>query len=137
MKVDSVIDGTPWTGLVDRLERTPDGLKVIDYKTGKTAPSIEKGNSSIQLAFYASAVAQAFAEPVIGAEMWYPRAGTKGVTTRALDTARMGEIEEEMIEITRSIRSENWEPRVGDGCKNCGFKKSCPAWPEGQGAFLP
>jgi superfamily I DNA/RNA helicase/RecB family exonuclease len=137
LKVDSVIDGTPWTGVVDRLERTADGLKVVDYKTGKAAASIEKGNSSIQLAFYATAIAQSFAEPVIAAEMWFPRDDVKGVTIRALDTDRMGEIEEEMIEVTRSIRSENWAPRVGDGCRNCGFKKSCPAWPEGQGAFLP
>jgi superfamily I DNA/RNA helicase len=137
LKVESVIDDTPWMGLVDRLERTPGGLKVVDYKTSKTAASIEEGNSSIQLAFYASAIAGSFGEPVIGAEMWFPRADTKGVTTRALDPRRMGEIEQEMIEVTRSIRSENWEPRVGSGCKNCGFKKSCPAWPEGQGAFLP
>ena len=137
LKVESVIDDTPWMGLVDRLERTPGGLKVVDYKTSKTAASIEEGNSSIQLAFYASAIAESFGEPVIGAEMWFPRADTKGVTTRALDPRRIGEIEQEMIEVTRSIRSENWEPRVGSGCKNCGFKKSCPAWPEGQGAFLP
>jgi ATP-dependent exoDNAse (exonuclease V) beta subunit len=137
LKVESVIDDTPWMGLVDRLERTPGGLKVVDYKTSKTAASLEEGNSSIQLAFYASAIAQSFGEPVISAEMWFPRVDTKGVTTRALDPHRMGEIEQEMIEVTRSIRSENWEPRVGSGCKNCGFKKSCPAWPEGQGAFLP
>ncbi|HET7846434.1 MAG TPA: PD-(D/E)XK nuclease family protein, partial [Acidimicrobiia bacterium] len=90
-----------------------------------------------QLGFYASAIAATYGEPVIGAEMWVPRVDTKGMTTRAFDMDRIGEIEEEMIEVTRSIRSENWEPRVGDGCKRCDFKKSCPAWPEGRGAFLP
>jgi RecB family exonuclease len=137
MKVESVIDGTPWMGLVDRLERTPDGLKVVDYKTSKTPASLEEGKSSIQLGFYASAIAQSSGEPVIGAEMWFPRVDTKGVTTRSLDLDRLAEIEETMIHVTKSIRSENWEPRVGAGCKNCGFKKSCPAWPEGQGAFMP
>ncbi len=137
LKVEAVIDGIEWMGLVDRLERTPGGLKVVDYKTSKTAASLEEGRSSIQLGFYASAIAESFGEPVIGAEMWFPRVDTKGMTTRALDLDRIGEIEEEMIQITRSIRSEDWEPRVGDGCKRCGFKKSCPAWPEGQGAFLP
>jgi len=90
-----------------------------------------------QLAFYASAIAQSFGEPVIGAEMWFPRVESVKVTTRPLDLDRLTEIEETMIEVTNAIRSEQWEPRVGDGCKNCVFKKSCPAWPEGQGAFLP
>ncbi|MEX2251893.1 MAG: ATP-dependent DNA helicase [Acidimicrobiia bacterium] len=137
MKVESVIDGTPWMGLVDRLERTPGGLKVVDYKTSKNPVSLEEGKSSIQLAFYASAIARSSGEQVIGAEMWYPRVDTKRVTTRAIDLDRLPDIEATMAQVTKSIRSENWEPRVGDGCKNCGFKKSCPAWPEGQGAFLP
>ncbi|HLE95099.1 MAG TPA: ATP-dependent DNA helicase [Acidimicrobiia bacterium] len=137
MRVESVIAGTPWIGLVDRLERTPHGLKVVDYKTSKSATSIEDAKSSIQLAFYASAIAQSFGEPVIGAEMWFPRVESVKVTTRPLDLDRLTEIEETMIEVTNAIRSEQWEPRVGDGCKNCVFKKSCPAWPEGQGAFLP
>jgi len=137
LKVESEIDGIAWMGLVDRLERAPDGLKVVDYKTSKTVPSHEKGHSSIQLGFYASAIARSFGEPVISAEMWFPRGDTKALSTRALDPDRMSEIEEELIQVTRSIRSEDWAPRVGDGCKNCVFKKSCPAWPEGQGAYLP
>jgi RecB family exonuclease len=137
LKVESVIDGTPWLGLVDRLERTSAGLKVIDYKTSKSPPTIEQSKSSMQLAFYASAVSRSSGESVAGAEMWFPRADSKGITTRTLDLDRVEALEDEMIEVTRSIRSENWEPRVGDGCKTCGFKKSCPAWPEGQGAFIP
>jgi ATP-dependent exoDNAse (exonuclease V) beta subunit len=137
MKVDAIIDGSSWTGLVDRLERTAGGLKVVDYKTTKNPPSVQEGKNSIQLAFYASAIAQSTGEPVVGAEMWFPRMTSKSVTKRALDLDRLPEIAAEMIEITRSIRSENWTPRVGDHCKHCSFKKSCPAWPEGQGAFIP
>jgi superfamily I DNA/RNA helicase/RecB family exonuclease len=137
MKVESVIDGVPWMGLIDRLERTPSGLKVVDYKTSKNPPTIEDSKSSIQLGFYASSVALLLGEPVTAAEMWFPRTDAKRITTRALDLDRLQDIENQMVEVTRSIRSENWEPRVGDGCKNCGFRKSCPAWPEGQGAFMP
>jgi superfamily I DNA/RNA helicase/RecB family exonuclease len=137
MKIDSIIDGTTWVGLIDRLERTPGGLKVVDYKTTKSPPTIEDSKSSIQLAFYAGSVERSLNEPVIAAEMWFPRTDAKKITTRSLDIDRLPDLETEMIEITRSIRAEDWEPRVGDGCKNCGFKKSCPAWPEGQGAFLP
>jgi CRISPR/Cas system-associated exonuclease Cas4 (RecB family) len=124
-------------GLIDRLERTAGGLKVVDYKTSRNPPTIEDSKSSVQLAFYAGSIERSLGEPVIAAEMWFPRTDAKKITTRALDLDRLPDLENEMIEITRSIRSEDWEPRVGEGCKNCGFKKSCPAWPEGQGAFLP
>ncbi len=137
MKVESIIDGTPWVGVIDRLERTSKGLKVVDYKTSKSPPTLEEARSSIQLAFYASSVALSLGESVTTAEMWFPRTDAKSITTRALDLDRLEDIEEEMVEITRSIRGEDWEPRVGDGCRTCGFRKSCPAWPEGQGAFIP
>jgi hypothetical protein len=46
------------------------------------------------------------------------------------------EVEEKLSEITASIRAEDWEPRVSKQCGRCSFKSSCPAWPEGKGAYL-
>ena len=137
MKVGASIDGTPWTGVIDRLERTPDGLKVVDYKTSKHPPSIADAAASIQLGFYATAIARTTGEPVRAAEMWFPRAESKSVTTRSLDMSSLETLEAEMARVTSAIKDENWEPTVGDGCKHCGFRLSCPAWPEGKGAYLP
>ncbi len=137
MKVEATIGDTPWTGVIDRLERTPDGLKVVDYKTSKHPPSIADAAASIQLGFYATAVARSTGEPVSAAEMWFPRAESKSVTTRSLDMSSLVTLEAEMARVTSAIKEENWEPTVGDGCKHCGFRLSCPAWPEGKGAYLP
>ncbi len=68
--------------------------------------------------------------------MWYPRHDTKSVATRGLALHQLPEVTGRMQEITRSIRDEDWEPKVGDQCKRCDFRRSCPAWPEGKGAFL-
>jgi hypothetical protein len=46
-------------------------------------------------------------------------------------------LKEEMAAITRSILAEDWAPRVGNHCERCAFRLSCPAWPEGRGAYLP
>ncbi len=136
-KVEAVIGDVGWVGYIDRLERTAAGLKVIDYKTSKTATAINDAKRSIQLAFYATAVADELNEPVVEAQMWFPRTTGKSLATRSLDMDLLAEVREKMEEVTRSIQDEIWEPRVNARCDRCEFRLSCPAWPEGQGAFLP
>jgi RecB family exonuclease len=136
-KVNGVIAGVPWVGYIDRLERSAAGFRVIDYKTSKSATSIEDAKRSIQLGFYAAAVADESDEPVVEAQMWFPRAGTKSVSTRSLDMTLISEVRQTMEEVTRSIQAEDWEPRVSERCDRCEFRLSCPAWPEGKGAYLP
>ncbi|MGH8871913.1 MAG: ATP-dependent helicase [Acidimicrobiia bacterium] len=136
-KVQTEIEGVEWTGYIDRLERNDAGLRVIDYKTSKSPPLIEEAKRSLQLGFYVAAVAEETGESVVAAEMWFPRAGTKSVTTRSFDLGLLPEVRETMEEVTRSIRDERWEPRVSDRCKNCEFRLSCPAWAGGEGAYLP
>lgn len=136
-KVEAVIGDVDWVGYIDRLERTPDGLKVVDYKTSRTPTAIKDASTSIQLAFYATAVADELDEPVVDAQMWFPRATGKSVATRSLDMDLLAEVREKMEEVTKSIQGEIWEPRVNARCDRCEFRLSCPAWPEGQGAFLP
>lgn len=136
LDVDMEIDGVRWVGRIDRLEQTEDGYRIIDYKSTATAPTLTEAAESLQLAFYTLAVSSQRGE-VVAAEMWFPRTGATKITTRAFQLHRLDEITDRMGQITDSIRSENWEPRVGLGCKSCVFKRSCPAWPEGRGAFLP
>ncbi|HEY7470588.1 MAG TPA: ATP-dependent DNA helicase [Acidimicrobiia bacterium] len=136
-KVTTTVAGVEWIGYLDRLERTPQGLKVIDYKTSKSPPTIDEAKRSIQLGFYASAIAEETGEAVVGAEMWFPRKEARSVTKRALDMALLPEVHLAMEEVTGSIQAEDWRPRVSDRCKRCDFRLSCPAWPEGRGAYLP
>jgi hypothetical protein len=135
-RVEKVIDGVEWLGFIDRLEQTSSGLRVVDYKTSATAMTKGDAAESIQLGFYASAVSSDGSD-VVQAQLWYPRAATKSVSTRDLDLDRLDEIESEMVRVTTSIRSEDWTPDVGRQCERCDFRLSCPAWPEGKGAYLP
>jgi ATP-dependent exoDNAse (exonuclease V) beta subunit len=134
--VESVVAGVSWIGRIDRLERGHDGLRVVDYKSSTSAPTIDDAAESLQLAFYAMAVQDQHG-PVTASEMWYPRASTKSVTTRSLALHQLPAVKEKMEEITRGIGDENWEPKVSGQCDRCSFRRSCPAWPEGRGAFLP
>jgi RecB family exonuclease len=130
------IESVTWLGRIDRVEQVGDGKVVVDYKTGATPPTIEEARHSIQLGFYAAALARG-GDRVAGAEFWYPRAPGKSVVTRRLDMSTLADLTSEMVEVTRAILAEEWAPRVGNHCQRCVFRLSCPAWPEGRGAYLP
>lgn len=134
-RVEREIEGVRWVGVVDRVERTDAGLRVIDYKTSTSSATKEEAAVSIQLGFYASAIGDD--EDVVSAEFWYPRTRAKSVTRPRLDLSRLDEVQQKMADVTRAIRSEIWEPRVGKHCERCAFRMSCPAWPEGRGAYVP
>lgn len=136
LDVESEIAGVRWVGRIDRLEKTDSGYRIVDYKSGTRAPTKDEAAESIQLAFYTLAVQQTKGD-VVASEMWFPRANTKSVSTRSFATHRLSELAEKMADITRLIGEEEWEPRVSEGCTRCPFRRSCPAWPEGRGAFLP
>jgi RecB family exonuclease len=135
-KVTAGIEDLEWVGFIDRIEETPKGLRVVDYKTSSSPPTKADAAVSIQLGFYAMALNHA-GRPVIAAEMWFPRTSAKSVTIRSFDMANLETLEDEMARITREVRAEHWQPRVGNHCTRCSFLRSCPAWPEGKGAFLP
>jgi superfamily I DNA/RNA helicase/RecB family exonuclease len=136
-EVELVVGGVTWYGVVDRLEQSDEGLRIVDYKTGKSLPNLKEAAVSVQLGFYALAIeAMSPGQKVVSAQLWFPAVNARTLTVRKLDMARLDEVEETIRQITADVASENWEPRVSNGCNRCGIKRSCPAWPEGQGAYL-
>ena len=134
------LDRTTWLGRIDRIERRPDGtLRVVDYKTGKSAPSIEDARNSLQLGFYylASNADPAISErgPVTGAEFWFPHTSTRKVTVRSFGPDRETDTRRRLEEIARLIHEEDWKPTPGPACNNCDVRLVCPAWAEGQEAY--
>jgi len=134
--VELEIEGVLWVGKIDRVERVPGGLHVVDLKTSTTPATGAEAAESLQLGFYAAA-RHSDDDPVVGASFWYPRTSAQSVTSPRFDMANLDTVRGRMRTITRSILDEQWEPRMGSHCKNCGFRNTCPLWPEGRGAFLP
>jgi len=130
-----------WRGRIDRVETGEAGLRVVDYKTSRTPLSHDEAAGSLQLGFYALAIASepellAHGEPT-AAEFWYPLApGKKALATRRLDMARLGDIGERLIELGKDIAAEHWQPQPSEWCGRCPFSGSCPARPEGGDQFL-
>jgi RecB family exonuclease len=136
-QVRAEVGGVEWVGVIDRLERSDKGLRVVDYKTTKSPPTIPEAKMSVQLAFYTTAVEEETGEDVLGAEMWFPRVESKSVTKRVFDMDALPEVKVVMEAVSEAVLAEAWEPRVNDLCRRCDFRLSCPAWAEGKGAYLP
>jgi len=59
--------GLRLTGKIDRVDREPEGLRVLDYKTGSSVAKVQDASGAatleVQLAIYSAAIAQEFGEP--------------------------------------------------------------------------
>jgi superfamily I DNA/RNA helicase/RecB family exonuclease len=161
--VDLGNDRVQLTGSADRVERDPDGrIRIVDFKTSKTAPTAADIALHDQLGVYQlavqkgafTAVAGEGARPA-GAELVYLRLadGDSGhpkifhqaslddvpFPAKPADSAEQPARDERptwvhrrLAEAARIIRGEHHEARIGPGCRYCPFRTSCPAQPVGQ-----
>jgi len=162
-EVDLGTDRVRLTGSADRVERDLDGrIRIVDFKTSKTAPSIADIALHDQLGVYQLAVQQgAFAAIAgqgarpAGAELVYLRLADsesghpKTFLQASLDDVPFpikppdntdqtlsGEqptwVHRRLAEAAKIIRGEDHDARIGPGCRYCLFRTSCPAQPVGQ-----
>lgn len=136
-KVKTDIGDVVWTGRIDRLEsQSPGQLRIVDYKTGTGAPTLNEAAESLQLGFYMLAVQNDPELSALGhateAQLWYPE---KDMTVRSFRATNLDRVTAKLGEVAGSILSEDWEPRPGAHCERCTVRLVCPAWPEGREGF--
>ena len=127
--------GITWTGRADRIEAKNGELKIIDYKTGRSAVEVKKAAESIQLGYYLLAAAASPAVATFGkptaAELWYPGTSTKSLTTRSFDNTNLDKMPQRLTDLAGGIQAEHWPATPNESCERCPVRIVCPAWPEG------
>ncbi|HEV7145779.1 MAG TPA: ATP-dependent DNA helicase [Pedococcus sp.] len=131
------------TGKVDRLEATPDrsALRVVDYKTGSSKPKGDDLARHPQLGAYQLGVEQgAFADhgsTSAGAALLH--VGKAALVKTTLQTQPPLHEDDEpswaldLVTTTADgMAASTFTATVGDWCKVCSVKASCPAQPEGR-----
>ncbi|KAA3637258.1 MAG: ATP-dependent helicase [Armatimonadetes bacterium] len=135
------LDGTNWKGTVDRIERIGDALKIVDYKTSKSVPTVAEAAASLQLGFYVLATA---ADPelatigtVRGAEFWFPapEPSKDAIKTRSFDMTNLDAVRERLETIAHAVHDEDFPATPNSDCHRCDFLSVCPAQKEGREAF--
>ncbi|MBT8208776.1 MAG: ATP-dependent helicase [Acidimicrobiia bacterium] len=139
-KLAAEIAGVQWVGKADRIDRTSNGLKIVDYKTSSRMPTVAEAAQSLQLGYYFFALAEdeemaQFGEPV-EAELWFvTQTKRKSLATRSFKPDQRDEVLERLADAARGILAEEWPATPNDGCDRCRVRLVCPAWPEGREAY--
>lgn len=142
------------TGSVDRLERTPAGLHIVDFKTGRRVPDKQALPTHEQLGVYQLAALSGAFETLAPGERRV--AGAELVYLRLQDTAEdpfpkvfpQASLQESphvpddppevhaaystwvharLAQAARIVRAEEFAARIGPACSWCAFATSCPA----------
>ncbi|MFG3203194.1 ATP-dependent helicase [Streptomyces sp. NPDC048192] len=135
-------------GQMDRVETDGEGRAyVVDFKTGKQAPSAAEVARHPQLAVYQLAVREGAVDEAFdgvrpepgGAELVHLRQGAaqrdggerlpKAQTQEPLSGEWVGEL---LATAAGKVLDERFTPTTGQHCTHCAFRASCSARPEGR-----
>jgi putative RecB family exonuclease len=125
-RVTATIGGVPFLGIVDRLDRAPDGLVVTDYKSGKAPSTRFREDKLDQVLLYAAAITEAEGEAPVRARLVY--LGSTVVQTDATPQ-RVGEAVDRLRATWDALQvaaeSDAFEPKPGPLCGWCPHVATC------------
>lgn len=115
-------------GIVDRIDRAPDGrLRVIDYKTGKAPAPRFMEEALFQMRFYALMLRQTDRLPT-RMQLLYLKSGS--VLTLDPDPVDIERFEEQLMglwdQIATSAETAAFRPKKGPLCGWCSYQPRCP-----------
>ncbi len=127
--------GMEWYGLqiqgqVDRIDRTPAGLTVIDYKTSGITPAgvkddTGKANLDIQLAVYQDAIAEKYPDQTIDTAAYYSLTQQKTINCPKKDPAELAAFAEKV----KTHLGQGYYPVAPDSdrkaCRYCNYDLVC------------
>lgn len=125
------LEGIELRGIIDRLDRLPDGeLVVIDYKTGR-APRPEHARARmIGVQFYAYLCEQVLGRVPREVRLLYLRDPV--VVTESPSAQSMRGVRQRAIAVWQAIERacsrEDFRPSPSALCKSCAFQSFCPAF---------
>jgi len=124
-------DGVVLRGIIDRLDRRPDGtFVVVDYKTGRAPLQISEKTRMGGIHLYAYLLEQNLGVRPSRLELFHLR---EPVVISAEPTDRsVAQLERRTSAIWRAIEracaDDDFRPRPGWLCTVCTFRDRCPAW---------
>lgn len=138
LKLSCEVAGVPFLGFIDRLDNTPEGLVINDYKSGKpnfAAPNadpqrIHLENSHVfQVMLYAAAVAQELSQMPAGVRLLY-LGDQPGVLPEDVTPEKLEDVSARLAEGWRNISSDrasgNFKAKTSPLCGWCAFLSHCP-----------
>ena len=118
---DIAVDGWKLRGVIDRVDRTESGWRIIDYKSGRP---IARRRRDLQVALYALGATSALNLNPVELEVVYLASG-ESVRIDQVD-GLMSEAEVEGSEVAEGIRAGRFEPKPERRrCRLCPYRLAC------------
>ncbi|MDD7925718.1 RecB family exonuclease [Actinomycetospora chibensis] len=133
LQVEAELEGpegpTPLRGHLDRLDTGPDGLTVVDYKSGRAPPVRGELRALFGVRFYALLLARS--RGVVPTVRLLQLGDVTTLTLRptATELERFaGVLRAVWSAIGRAAPTGDFRPNPGPGCAFCDHRPRCPAW---------
>jgi putative RecB family exonuclease len=118
-------------GIIDRLDRTPDGeLVVVDYKTGRAPSPAFEQSKLIGVQIYALLCEEVLGRRPVEVRLLHLKEPTV-ITARPSEQTLRGQRVKTLAvwsAIERACADEDFRPKTGPLCNYCRFKPYCPAF---------
>jgi putative RecB family exonuclease len=124
------LDGIPFTGIIDRIDRVDDGLlRVIDYKSSKPREASTLTSHRFQVALYAAALGQQdeFREHRFILQTYYLRENLKAEMNEGSE-ACISRARQVLTKAASRILSGDFRAKRSRKCFVCDFRDVCPVF---------
>lgn len=131
VKLRAEVGGVQLSGIIDRLDRLPDGgFVVVDYKTGRAPSERYEQGKLLGVDTYALLCERVLGVRPVAVRLLYVG---EGVAISCAPSDRSTRFIEQKVAavwqtIQRANARDNFGPRPGKLCDWCAFKAWCPAW---------
>ena len=129
------------TGAIDRVDRVDDGegIRVVDYKTGKREPAPADVADDLQLAVYHLAASRDPELAALGRPTQLQLRYLRSMRTyeQPVTDGHAAATERRVLAMADRILAEDFSPSVHANCRTCSFQRLCPLWPEGRQVGAP
>ncbi|MCE5192881.1 MAG: PD-(D/E)XK nuclease family protein [Candidatus Cryosericum sp.] len=126
----TALDGIPFTGIVDRIDRVSDNvLRIVDYKSSKPRSASTLSSHRFQVALYAAALAQQdeFKGQRFLLQTYYLRENLKAELTEGTETY-MDKSRQVVTTTAHRILTGDFQAKRGSSCFSCDYRTVCPVF---------
>jgi putative RecB family exonuclease len=131
LRLEADIGGVSLRGIIDRLDRLPDGsFQVVDYKSGKAPPERYEKAKLLGVDAYALLIERILGVRPVAVKLLYLGDGVALTCTPSEQNSRF--VEKKVGAIWQSIQRANatdaFKPQPGRLCDWCAFQAWCPSF---------
>ncbi|MDY6794261.1 MAG: PD-(D/E)XK nuclease family protein [Actinomycetota bacterium] len=125
------MDGYLLTGVIDRVDRNADGgYEIIDYKTNRRLPDLNRLREDLQLPIYQMACLETWGVNP-GKLTYYYLLPNQRYATRAYDSNGLARVRKRLDSVIEAIEKGEFESRPNRLCPWCSYRDICPDRAEG------